>query len=138
MICKKCGKDKDISEYLKYYIKDKEYVRKECTLCFKLYRSVYYKNNKEKFYEAKKRHIEKNPPVKKRHSKPVYLTGDDIISFIEKVNRQAGYVDYIDAFRLTHIYTILYGGENVNNNMDIEDELVLMWDKLKKYEIDKK
>lgn len=132
MICKKCGIDKDQSEYQLYEYKGREYRRKECITCFKIGRKNYYMNNTEKFKEAKIRCNLKKGVVKKRLPKEVYLTGNDIDSFIKKIKRQAGYADVVDVYRLTHIYTFIYGIK-FHENVSVEDQLILMWEELKDY-----
>jgi integrase len=132
MICKKCGLDKDTSEYLVYTIKEKEYIRRECTPCFKKGRRQYYMNNPERFKQAKLRSNLKKGLVKKRVPKPVYLTDEDINIFINKLKRQAGYADVIDIYRLIHIYTIIFGVKYYDH-LSIEDQLILMWSELKEY-----
>ena len=54
----------------------------------------------------------------------------EVNSFIKKVNSRNGYIDYIDAFRLVHIYTNMYGV--LWTTLSIEDELILMWDRINK------
>ncbi|MFY8159766.1 MAG: hypothetical protein ACOVNU_00410 [Candidatus Kapaibacteriota bacterium] len=53
--------------------------------------------------------------------------------FINKVNRKDGWIDYIDAFRLIDIYTKNYGV--LTTRLSIEDELIIMWDKVKKIKV---
>lgn len=49
--------------------------------------------------------------------------------FIEKVERQRGWVDLIDIYRLIHFFTEKWGVEITN--LPIEDELMYMWMKLR-------
>lgn len=48
--------------------------------------------------------------------------------FIEDVKRKSGYIDYIDAFKLIHLFTEKYGV--IYTELSIEDELIYMWIKL--------
>jgi hypothetical protein len=56
---------------------------------------------------------------------------------IKKINKQAGFVDVLDAFRICDVYTDLYGVQYFDTQkepMDIEDQLILMWEKIKDYD----
>lgn len=49
--------------------------------------------------------------------------------FIDKVNKQRGWVDTVDAFLLVHFFTQRFG--IIYTDLSIEDELIYMWEKLK-------
>lgn len=49
--------------------------------------------------------------------------------FIEKVNKQRGFIDAVDAWRLIHFFTEKWG-VMYYDKLSIEDELCLMWMKL--------
>jgi hypothetical protein len=59
---------------------------------------------------------------------------------IDKVKRQAGYVDMVDAFRICSVFTDLFGVDNFdrtksgNSPVGVEEQLVIMWDKIERYE----
>ena len=53
--------------------------------------------------------------------------------FINKVNIRGGWIDYIDAFRLINIYTNNYG--ILSTTLSVEDELLIMWDKINNIKI---
>lgn len=54
--------------------------------------------------------------------------------FINKVNIRGGWIDYIDAFRLINIYTNNYGV--LSTTLSVEDELLIMWDKINNIKIE--
>jgi uncharacterized protein (DUF39 family) len=52
---------------------------------------------------------------------------------IKKIKKQAGFVDVLDAYRIVDAYTTLYGVEffgTQTNPMSVEDQLIIMWDKI--------
>jgi len=49
--------------------------------------------------------------------------------FVEKVNKQSGWIDTLDAFCLIHFFTERFGV--VYTELSIEDELMYMWERLK-------
>lgn len=51
---------------------------------------------------------------------------------IKKIERQRGYIDAVDAFAVVSIFTDLYGVKYYDN-LTIEEELIVMWDKIKNY-----
>jgi hypothetical protein len=52
---------------------------------------------------------------------------------IIKIENQRGLIDYIDAFIICDVYTDLYGIEIGKDKLDIEDELIYMWVRIKNY-----
>jgi hypothetical protein len=50
---------------------------------------------------------------------------------IEKIKRQSYYIDHVDAFRLISHYVDIYG-VRYWDNLSIEDELLLMFNELRK------
>jgi hypothetical protein len=56
---------------------------------------------------------------------------------IEKIKRQAGYVDMLDAYRVVDVYTTLFGVEYFDTRkqtLSVQEELILMWDRINRYE----
>jgi hypothetical protein len=56
---------------------------------------------------------------------------NDIKLFIEQVNKQSGWINEVDAFRLLSLYVEKFGVKYYDK-LSIEDELCLMWEDLKK------
>ena len=55
---------------------------------------------------------------------------------VNKINKQAGYADAVDAYRICDVYTELFGVQffdTQKNPMDIKDQLIIMWDKIVNY-----
>lgn len=55
---------------------------------------------------------------------------------VNKINKQAGYADAVDAYRICDVYTELFGVkffDTQKNPMDIKDQLIIMWDKIVNY-----
>lgn len=56
--------------------------------------------------------------------------------FIQKVNKQRGWIDELDAYRLVSIFTDNFGV--IYTELPIEMELLYMWEKLNEVENEKK
>jgi len=105
-VCKKCGVEKDLQDYYVKYNSGVGHYLKTCKEC-------------------------KNAPKKVYSFTKVKDIDSDIKLFIERVNRQGGYIDEIDAFRLLSLYVDKFGVKYYDD-LSIEDELCLMWEDLKK------
>jgi hypothetical protein len=102
-VCKKCRVEKDIKEFYIEYKNGNNYYLKKCKLCKENSKKVCSINNID----------------------------NDIKLFIESVNKQNGWINEIDAFRLLSLYVDKFGVKYYDN-LNIEDELCLMWEELKK------
>lgn len=52
---------------------------------------------------------------------------------IEKIEKQGRYADALDAYRICAVYTDLFGVEYFKQTLTIEEELCVMYDKIKNY-----
>lgn len=62
----------------------------------------------------------------------------DRLKLIEKVEKQNGYVDIIDAYRICSVYTDIFGYSNMFGKQDINklpvlEQLIIMYDEIKKH-----
>lgn len=62
-ICRVCGIEKEINEFLKYKKYNKEYIRCTCKKCAYEKTKEYRKKNKEIYKEKKKKYYKENPEI---------------------------------------------------------------------------
>ena len=129
--CSICGVEKDLSEFYGFKNKNgKISIKSECKRCFldtckRKYiprDRVYKKRGK---YNIKKR-ISMNTKnfLKKEKSKIKAL------EFVNRIEKQKGFITEIDAFILTSLYVDLYG-IFYDYRFSQEQELLYYWEKLK-------
>lgn len=107
LVCKKCEIERELRFFRRTITNGKSYyTRKECKICL---------SKTGKIYE---RRVKKNIKLSK-----------ECIVFIDKVKRKAGYIDYIEAYELAHFHVETFGFKETN--MDINEDLCLMWNELK-------
>lgn len=109
--CKNCNTYREKFYFRKTKLNNKWYYTKtKCKVCLS-------KKGKEVFIDKKliKRKIRKK------------LT-PECIDFLDRVYRQRGFIDYIDAYRLAshHINTFGY----IETNLEVEDDLIQMYNDL--------
>jgi hypothetical protein len=104
-VCKKCGVEKDLNDFYVRYKGGQSFYLKKCNECNNAPKKVY------SFTEVKD--IDK-----------------DIKSFIECVNKQGGWINEVEAFKLVSLYVDKFGIK-CYDRLSIEDELCLMWEELK-------
>jgi hypothetical protein len=105
-VCKKCGIEKPLSDFASKYGNGVTHYLLKCDVC---------RSEAKKAYSFTK----------------VKSIDSDIKLFIERVNKQGGWIDEVDAFRLLSLYVDKFGVKYYEK-LDIEEELCLMWEDLKK------
>jgi hypothetical protein len=131
-----------LHELDKQYIRDeklKEILKKED---MKIYYKDYYEKNKEKIKEKKKEYSRnyykkiKDEKRKIKEKKKEYKIKENEKheiakeEFIDDIKRKGCYIGLLDAYKLIHFYTEEFG--IFKSKLSVEDELIVMWDKLKK------
>ena len=119
--CIKCNDD---------FTKSPHIARGLCRTCYN--KNYYHKNKGRKLYFPRKREVIDNKyltQIRDEYRQKLY-------DFIDYTHRNGFLIDYVDAFRLADLYEIYYTGPtNAIDGLDVENQLVCMWDfisKLKK------
>ena len=65
----------------------------------------------------------------------VIINQNDFIEaklFVERIEKNSGYVDFVDTYRLISYYVDIFGIQ-FTHKLSIEEELIIYYDKLKKF-----
>ena len=121
----------DPLERKRYYQREHYRLQKES---YKKSNKKWVERNKEKLDEYKKEWYEKNKGNKKVNE--IKVKKEEFMclakDFIEEIESQNGWCDTVQAFRLTHLYSEIFGAVWNRKYNDMEDELSYMYLRLKK------
>jgi hypothetical protein len=125
-VCKACGEEKVVGSgfHRSGFYKGEQLYKNKCIECITIDNNGRLKIKREPITKEQKR-------LNKREQ--LYLK-EQAIEFVKKVNKQRGWIDEIDCYRLAHHYMNVCGELNSksgNKIFQIEDDLIIMWDKLK-------
>jgi len=126
MICKECNEDRDERYFSKTKNKGKNkdvmpyhFWLKKCKICqgVKVLKGSYNK-------------VDGNTRVDRKLNKKIVLSKDTNI-FLNYIKMKRGYVNMVDAYKLAHYFIEAFGYIDIDD-MEIKDQLILMYDKLLK------
>lgn len=126
MICKECNVDREEQYFSKTKNKGKtkdvmpyHFWLKRCKICqgVKVLRGDYTK-------------VDGNTIVERKLKSNVRLSKDTNI-FLNYIKMKRGYVNMVDAYKLAHYFIETFGYIDIDD-MEIKDQLILMYDKLLK------
>lgn len=117
-ICRLCNIEKDESEYYTYRARSgKTYIKGECKSCYSLSRI------------GKK--IKRKPYIPKCKVSYGLILTQEAINFIEEINiKKRGYIDMVDAYKLTNYYVDIFDDYYPIDKITVEEDLMRMWARL--------
>lgn len=130
MICKECNVDREEQYFSKTKNKGKtkdvmpyHFWLKKCKICqgVKVFRGDYKPTNSNIRIEKK---MKKNATLSK-----------DTQTFLKHLKMKKGYVNMLDAFKLAHYFIETFGYIDLDD-MEVKDQLILMYEKLLKLQDD--
>ena len=126
MICKECGIDREEQYFSKTRNRGKtkdvlpfHFWLKKCKLCQGM-KSIKGSYNK----------VDNNTRIERKIQNGITLSNDTEV-FLNGLKMRKGYVNMVDAFKLAHYFIETFGYIDIDD-MEIEDQLILMYDKLLK------
>jgi hypothetical protein len=127
--CNLCGVEKHTTDFSNVKVNGKIYKRKTCIKCYNdIYRE---KTRKRKSLIKSKAQIKREQVAEQIKLRESVIA--PIRKFVYHMRLKDGF-SMIDCYKLIHYYLIINGDKcYYNDNLTIEDELYIYWDKLNKW-----